>query len=247
VSDARFDWRGNTTPFVDCGGGPPAHFVLEQTDDDEFEIQGSFCYEQPGGTRLEVSKATLPDTDFASIPFFLSWLVSRHGRHTPAVLLHDMLITSTTPPDQRVKADLLLRDALDQCHVPPVRSRLMWAGVALGTRCTMGLWGIAGIVGWGILVLAGTVLLAVGIASANALAIGIALVGPFVGALLWGRQYWAGVIAGYAVWLVAAPAIATLIGYSAYWLVEQAVRLLRKLLPRNQGKPLPGPPTYKAS
>ena len=87
----------------------------------------------------------------------------------------------------------------------------------------------------------------VGIASANALAIAIAVVGPFVGAILWGRQYWAGVIAGYAVWLVAVPSLASLIGFAAYWLVEQAVRLIRKVLPRNRGKPLPGPPTYKAS
>ena len=35
--------------------------------------------------------------------------------------------------------------------------------------------------------------------------------------------------------------------FAAYWLVEQAVRLIRKVLPRNRGKPLPGPPTYKAS
>jgi Protein of unknown function (DUF1353) len=246
VSGERFDWLGNTFPFTGPGDLIPAHFVLEQIDDNEFEIQGKFFYHRnPNEAPLEVSKATLPNTDFASIPFYLSWFVSRLGRHTPAVLLHDMLVTSSTPSTARVEADLLLRHALDQCHVPPVRGRLMWAGVSFATRCTMGAIAIAGIVLWGLAALAGTVLLGLGISSVSTFAIVLALVGPFFGALLWGRQYWAGLIAGYGVWLIVVPAAASLLGYGTYWLVEEAVRIARRLHPKNRARELPGPPRYK--
>jgi Protein of unknown function (DUF1353) len=244
----RFDWMGDTRPFTAADNARPAHFDLEQVDDDKFELRTSFFYHPGNGASpLEVSKVTLPDTDFASIPFYLSWFVSRHGRHTPAVLLHDRLITSETPPDARVDADLMLRDALDQCHVPPVRSRLMWAGVSLATRCTMGVFGIGGIVLWVVAALIGTYALVRGIASTNPWLVLIGVLGPFFGALFWGRQYWAGVIAGYGLWLVVSPAAASLLGYGLYWVLEQLVRVGRKLIPANRTEPLPGPPRYKAT
>jgi uncharacterized protein DUF1353 len=245
---AQFDWLGDTSPFAEAHDVLPAHFVLEQVGDEKFAIRGAVFYTPAGNApAIEISESTLPDTDFASIPFYLSWFVSRHGRHTPAVLLHDMLITSETPPNERVKADLLLRDALDECRVPPVRSRVMWAGVCLATRCTMGVLGIAGIVLWALASIAGTSLLVSGLISANIWLVLAATIGPFVGALFWGRQYWAGVVAGYGLWFIALPAIASLIGYAVYWVVEQVVRVGRELIATNREEPLPGPPSYKAA
>jgi hypothetical protein len=240
-----FDWLGDTRPFTAADDVLPAHFVLEQVDDEKFELRQTFFY-HPGGDAppVEVSETTLPDTDFASIPFYLSWFVSRHGRHTPAVLLHDMLITPETTPPERVKADLTLRDALDACYVPPVRSRLMWSGVSLATRCTMGVVGIGGIVLWALAALAGTFALVSGVSSMNLWLVLAGAFGPFLGALFWGRQYWAGVIAGYGLWLIAVPAIASLLGYGVYWVLEQLVRIGRSLIPANK-EPLPGPPSYK--
>jgi hypothetical protein len=248
--DERFDWLGDTSPFTAADGALPAHFVLEQVGDDKFELRDAvFYWPKDGAPPIEISKSTLPDTDFASIPFYLSWFVSRHGRHTPAVLLHDMLITSKTPPKERVAADLLLRTALDECHVPPVRSRLMWAGVCLGTRCTMGAVGIAGIVLWALAALAGTAALVLGVTTTNILLVLVVAVGPFLGAVFWGRQYWAGVIAGFGLWFMALPAIASFLGFGVYWVAEEAVRRGRMLKAANKGKgkTLAKPTSYKAA
>jgi hypothetical protein len=243
-----FDWLGDTQPFTSSDGLVPAQFVLEQVGDETFKIQQPFFY-LPEGARepIEISDSTLPDTDFASIPFYLSWFVSRHGRHTPAVLLHDMMITSKTLPAERVEADRLLRDVLKACYVPPVRTHVMWSGACLATRCTMGAVGIAGVVLWALAALAGTGAFVSGIASTNLWLVLAGAIGPFIGAVFWGRQYWAGVIGGYGLWLIGLPAIASLLGYGAYWVAEQAVRLVRRLLPSNKAKPLPGPPSYKAA
>jgi hypothetical protein len=164
------------------------------------------------------------------------------------VLLHDMQITDKTPPAERVAADLLLRDNLDASFVPPVRSRIMWAGVALATRCTMRPFGLAGIVLWALAALAGTYAIWSGLNGGTGWLVPVAILGPFVGALFWGRQYWAGVVAGYALWLIAVPGLVSYLGYIAYWVVEQTVRLGRKLfIPANKTEPLPGPPSYKAA
>ena len=72
-----------------------------------------------------------------------------------------------------------------------------------------------------------------------------ALLGPFVGALLWGRDYWAGVVAGSAIWAVAVPAAASiLVHYLIYWPLEKIVQLGRALLHRTRPKELPGPLSY---
>jgi hypothetical protein len=42
-------------------------------------------------------RSWLGETDLASIPSFLGWFARRHGRHTPAALLHDQLIPNDDP------------------------------------------------------------------------------------------------------------------------------------------------------
>lgn len=243
----RFDWLGDTRPFTDLGDGCPARFVLEQVDDDGFRLRAGVRYAPPGATPVDITSASLPSTDFASIPLFLAWFVSRHGRHTPAVLLHDTLVRASTTPAERVAADRVLRDALDECHVPPVRGRLIWSGVALGTRWEMGGWRRAAVVGWFASSLAGSAALVVGAATASPALVAGAAVGPLVGAVLWGRQYEAGVIAGYGFWVIAPPAATAIAGYRAYAVVEHAVRLGRRLLPANRARSLAPPPPYRAA
>jgi hypothetical protein len=75
--------------------------------------------------------------------------------------------------------------------------------------------------------------------------VALALLGPLPSAALWGTTFWAGVIAGYALPLVALPALASLFGYYAYWAIEQAVRGLRKLFPHNRDIRLPPPVKFR--
>lgn len=230
-----FTWTDETAPFFDLDDGMPARFILEQVDDGDFRLQASFRYCSPSGQpAIDVTATTLGDTDLASIPRFMSWFVSRHGRHTPAALVHDQLITSKATPDERIRADRMFLEAMDCLGAPPVRSRVMWSAVALGTRSSTRPWGLLSIIAWALSAVAGIALLIYGLVTLTAWPIVVALLGPLVGAAFWGREYWAGVIGGYALPLVALPAIASLLGYWVYWLVEQVVRFGRWLLPHNR-------------
>jgi Protein of unknown function (DUF1353) len=148
-----FEWNKNTSPFLNDSGDPPARFALRQVDDDTFELLEPFTFDwKLKGEVLEVRSDLIGPTDLASIPTFLGWFARRHGRHTPAALLHDQLITtdeSKLPANQRMsatEADLLFREALLACDVPVVKSWLLWTGVTLRTRFSLRPWGQIGIV-----------------------------------------------------------------------------------------------------
>lgn len=83
-------------------------------------------------------------TDFASIPFFLTWLVPKDGVHTPAAILHDTLIdgqvgidydTSDGAQIDERHADYLFREAMRNSGVGVVRRWIMWSAVTLKTLC----------------------------------------------------------------------------------------------------------------
>jgi Protein of unknown function (DUF1353) len=136
-----FTWDRDTRPFSGTHDDQPGRFVLRQIDDDTFALDEPICFSRPPGMRGGAGPALLvmPDwlkrTDLASIPGYLGWFARRHGRHTPAALLHDVLIPDRSgwpddlpddwrlPPDQ---ADLLFRELLIACGVPLVRSYIMW-------------------------------------------------------------------------------------------------------------------------
>jgi hypothetical protein len=241
-------WTTNTVPFSELRDPTkPAHFVVEQISDKDFRIPAGlgFQYNPDGGTQvIAVTHIPRQTTDFASIPRYLSWFVSRHGRHTPAALVHDQLVTDHMDHDARTQADRLFRDMMDDLEVPPVQSRVMWAAVTIATRRHGPLRTKASLVAWAILAALGIGTLAWGLATTNPWLVLLALVGPAIGAPLWGRHYAAGLIAGYALPIVALPAIACLLGYWTYWLTEQAVRLARR--PQTpQPDQLPGPIGYQ--
>lgn len=82
------------------------------------------------------------ETDFASIPFFLTWMVPKDGSHTPAAVLHDALIggrkdvhyeTSVDATVSDRHADYLFREAMQGSGVSWLRRWLMWAAVTLRT------------------------------------------------------------------------------------------------------------------
>ncbi|KAA1426090.1 DUF1353 domain-containing protein [Nocardioides antri] len=83
------------------------------------------------------------DTDFASVPGLLTWLVPKTGAHLPAALIHDGLVggrdyvATRYPPDadpiDRVAADLVFRRAMRDSYIPLIRRWLVWSAVTLGT------------------------------------------------------------------------------------------------------------------
>ena len=267
-------WRADSTPFSRPGATrQPCRVVLHQVDDKNFDVVEPLVYTPPAdvpgapSTPLTIERRWLR-SDLASIPGVLGWFARRHGRHTPAALVHDLLIVEKRPrvgtPDEPVAddrypagfpadwkvapevADLLFRRMLLDSGVPPVRAYLMWAGVAFRTRLKSGAARLALTVAWIAVALVGTALLVWGLAGGRWPLVAAALVAPLVGAVLWGRQYAAGAIAGYAVWWALIGAAPAWIAYKLYQLVELIARLVLPHGDRPGGEPQPGPPPYDA-
>jgi hypothetical protein len=133
----RWSWLTATGRFSPLNEpGKPARFVVEQISDTTFRVPEGLGFQNnpPDGEAMTVTHDNLPSTDFASIPRYMSWFVSRHGRHTPAALVHDELVTDGMAFDARKRADRVFLQMLDDLDVPPVQSRVMWTAVTLATR-----------------------------------------------------------------------------------------------------------------
>jgi len=242
-------WGTNTGPFSALDDGDaPARFVIEQIDDACFRpLDGyGFRYSPPDGSApIEVTAESLPRTDLASIPRFMSWFVSRYGRHTPAALVHDQLVHQSTGPAERGQADDRFVEMMEQLDVPPVRRTVMWAAVVLATRWTGGWSTRAATIIWGLAAACGLALLTAGVATARPMWCAVALVAPAPAAGLWGSRWRAGLVAGYALPPVVIPALTSALGYGSYWLVEEALRRVRSLAPSNDVDDLISPTPYK--
>lgn len=266
-------WRADSSPFSRPGApSQPAHVVLRQIDDKNFDVVEPLVYTPPDdvpgapSTPLVIRRGWLR-SDLASIPDVVAWFARRHGRHTPAALVHDLLIVERRPfrpdepagPDERYPpgfpeewkvapevADLLFRRMLLDSGVPPVRAYLMWAAVALRTRMKTGRGRLVSVVAWLVLALGGTVVLVASLAQGWwALAV-VALVTPVPAAALWGRQFGAGLIAGYAVWWALVGAVPAWVAFKLYQLVELLPWALLARRHRRSGAPTseaPPPPT----
>jgi hypothetical protein len=244
----RWKWVEATEPFSALGDpDQPALFVVEQISDKDFRIPVDlgFQYNPQTGEPITVTCTSLPKTDFASIPRFMSWFVSRHGRHTPAALVHDKLVTDGMPFADRKQADRLFLEMMDDLEVPPVQSRVMWAAVVLATRRKGTAASKIGLTVWAALAAGGICLFVWGVSTLTPWMIAVALLGPAAAALFWGDQRSAGLVAGYALPVVALPALASLLGYWAYWLVEQTVKAIRRTFRHNKEEDLADPIGYQ--
>jgi Protein of unknown function (DUF1353) len=251
-----WSWKDNTTPFSSDDPQHPglALFKLRQIDDDRFELLEPFSYTRADGTTIPVDEKWLRGTDLASIPTFLGWFARRHGRHTPAALLHDQLIRNDDtqapplPPQAQlepVEADLEFRKALRASGVALVKSWVLWTGVTLGTRWErLGRWPQAATVAWFAAALAGTGLLVYGLTGPHWLWVTVALVAPVPFAGLWGRQWRAGLIAGYAFWPVFFGSAPPFLAYQVYRAAERLASALGRLRPEPRQTVLPPPPSY---
>ena len=236
-----FAWTTSTAPFTDGAGREPARFVLEQVGDEAFRLVRPFRWRRRSGDEVAVTPESLGLTDLTSVQPAVAWFVTRHGRHTPAALVHDQLTGAARSPAERAEADRAFREAMADLDVPPVRAEVMWAAVVLASRWAGGTRRRAGMALWGAASLAGVAALVHGAVRRRPRQVLVALVAPLPAAALWGRQWRAGVVAGYAVWFVLVPTATSLAGYGTYWSAEALVRAGRRLLARRGAPEPPGP------
>lgn len=233
-----WSFDGPTAPFFDGHGEEPARFVLRQIDDDRFVVEEPVLYDD-GAASVRIPPNEGVPTDLASIPFFMAWFVPVNGRHTPAALVHDTMLdgirgslrSGDIAPSEaarlRTEADDVFLVAMAATGVPLLRRGLMHAAVTMATSWTRSWWSRLALVLWTIGSVVGSVMLVASLLTGWWWITVAAMVAPIPASLLWGNQSWrSGVLAGYGAWLIGLPALATAVGYGAYWLAEQSVRPL---------------------
>ncbi len=122
----------------------PPIVVLERTEGmkpQEFRMLRRLAYlDREVGELLVPHDPGAFTTDLTSVPSVFAWLVPRSGKHLPAALLHDGLVS---PPDSPTyvstsgavidveEANRIFRDAMADTGTGLVRRWLMWAAVTL--------------------------------------------------------------------------------------------------------------------
>ena len=111
------------------------HVTVRSTDDDRWTVVEPLVYR--GRDQAFVVPRDF-ETDFATVPRAVVWLIPRFGRYTLPAILHDWLITEglrqrvVSPRD----ADGIFRRSMRELGVPVVRRWLMWTGVRWGALFT---------------------------------------------------------------------------------------------------------------
>jgi hypothetical protein len=229
--------------------GAPAHpngILLEQIDSKTFALHSRVHFR--GTTGLEgripetqialirdVSPDTLAETDLASVPTPLQWLVSRYGVHTPAALIHDRFIGMKKKQKEDLKVDELtdahtdryFRFMLEAVGVRWLRRWMMWAAVAMRTRWASGWPKRILMIVWLLASVAGIAVAVAGIITGNWLWVVAASLAPLVFGLLWDRQYGAGLVAAYTAIWVLPPTVLGALGYVIYRVLEGIAGKLR--------------------
>lgn len=147
-------YAGDPAKLSDWSQPPPwlpleidqVEVLLRQVAPNTFQLCDGFRYvrpDMPSSSPFSLGPYDVPNhdprrepddgdnsTDLASVPSWLWWFISSHGRHTRAALLHDHLV-DTLP--NRSEADDVFLLALSESRVPPVRRSLMWTAVRLKT------------------------------------------------------------------------------------------------------------------
>ena len=174
-------------------------------------------------------------SDLASIPRYMRWFESAYGAHTLAAVLHDDLIVDEPnggPLGSDTLSDTFFREMMKAAGVPWIKRWIMWAAVALRSRWAAGgirrisvfvwiLLSSAGITSF--LWAAGSVLFDWSGPDAWLL-LSFAVPLPLVAAVLWGRQYGAGLVAAAAaLWILPAAVVAG-IGYVVYLGLERGAK-----------------------
>ena len=232
--------------------GPTPNIVLERlpllpeaTDRETFLLHRSITYtvadDEPGGP---FSYSVPPDgqeydTDLASVPQLLTWLVPKSGRHLPAALVHDAMVDDAAI--DRFEADRRFRDGMGDLGVGVIRRWVMWTAVSLKTIEKRGTTRLRiGAVLTGIIVLVLGTLATINLVTSTVLVpwmgdrawpaelvLGLsgAVVIPMVlGVALWGPIRIAGVIAGIAAAVLFHAVLMTAGVYGMYLALERLSR-----------------------
>src|SRR5437588_995298 len=114
---------GEERPMPFVGG---ENVVVRQVGDSNWALVEPLVYR---GNRETFTAPPGFETQFASVPRALVWLIPRYGRYTKAAILHDFLWRTGVVP--RVDANGLFRRVMRELGVPVVRRWIMWAAVGL--------------------------------------------------------------------------------------------------------------------
>lgn len=137
--------EGNERRFFDGGSddeparpGDEPTIRLEWVGDGRFQMNRRLGYRDRVYGPLVVPVDLDWETDLASVPSVLTWLVPKSGHHLPAAIVHDAMIGdrqfAPTPLDiSAVEADRIFRDAMADAGTGVVRRWLVWAAVTLRT------------------------------------------------------------------------------------------------------------------
>jgi hypothetical protein len=226
---------------------PTGAIRLEQCGAKVFRLHSTVRFEAGSPTGLEgrlpdeaveairtVTPQQLSETDLASVPAPLQWLVWRYGVYTPAALVHDRLIGRGSPrggifENMRDEyADRYFRFMLEALGVKWLRRWMMWAAVALRTRWCAGTKQKALLALWIVAAMAGIVSAVVGVVIQDWLVVGLASAAPLLFSLLWERQYGAGLVASYTALWVLPPTVLGALGYGIYFAIEAFAGLFRR-------------------
>ena len=81
------------------------------------------------GTMLQIHP--FESTDLATIPWYLQWLVKKHGKHNLPTVLHDYLLQHRDlfPELTRKQIDQIFREAMIDKGVPERDCRVIYNGV----------------------------------------------------------------------------------------------------------------------
>lgn len=250
-------WQGRDGPSTFRVDNPDGDIRLRQIKTDRFRLETEIRFEgetgledrvasgQLSATALdearEVGPHTLGDTDLASVPLALRWFVTPYGLHTPAALIHDRLIGKRKPPLDEFTdemADDYFRFMLADVGLPRVRRWLMWSAVVFGTRLRRrnrvqwSLWV------WITLSLLGMVAFAIAAYQLWIFPLLVLLLLPIPAAALWGRQYRAGLIAGYLAPFALLPTAFGAIAHVIYNILEWIISLAQRLLGKQADSPI---------
>ncbi len=182
---------GSDDGSTDCSG----QIELHQTSATTFLLDCAITYQgdyrHADGTPLDEDWRVVGpgfETDLASIPAVMRWMVNSYGAHTPAALIHDKLIPGGSH-EADVKADRYFRHMLADVGIPWVTRWVMWAGVAIRTKAQNGRRHQAALGIWALCALIGLVLFAWALV-AGSLTLGLLSFVPVIPATVsWGGQW----------------------------------------------------------
>ena len=175
----------------DCSG----QIELHQTSANTFRLDSAIAYigeySHADGRPLDDDWRTVGpgfETDLASIPASMRWMVNSYGAHTPAALIHDKLIPGGSHTAD-VEADRYFRHMLADVDVAWATRWVMWAGVAIRTKAQNGRRHQAALAIWAICALIGLVLFVWALAVGSAVMAALSFLPAIPATMSWGGQW----------------------------------------------------------